>query len=182
MEEYQKFNDAINGFSPSFARILLERLKEEEKELMLVVQDVGIDKKIDIEPFLGAILYHLRSQVFGDKTPLPRKKKGREIIELILDTIDVTEEFLNLFEAPKKSKLISMLESGIEKISADDLIKEFSKFAEGGIPKEIIGGFITKLSPCCQAPTEITKGVLHQEICSECKKPINEVLFKISKT
>ena len=70
---------------------------------------------------------------------------------------------------------------GIEEISAEDLIKELSKFAEGGIPKEITGGFITKLSPCCQAPTEITEGGLRQEICSKCKKPINEILFKISK-
>ena len=178
MEKYQKFNDAINGFSPSFARILLERLKEEEKELMLVVQDVGIDKKIDIEPFLGAILYHLRSQVFGDKTPLPRKKKGREVGELVLDTIDVTEEFLNLFEAPKKSKLISTLGPGIEEISAEDLIKEFSKFTEGGIPKEITGGFITRLSPCHQVPIEITNGGLRQEICSKCREPIRETRFK----
>jgi len=181
MEEYQKFNDAINGFSPSFARILLEKLKEKKKETISATKGPFRNHDLDITPFVAAILYHLRSRVLGDREQIPRKMKGWEIVELVLDTIDATEEFLTLFEVPKKSKLISMLESGIEKISADDLIKEFSKFAEGGVPKEIIGGFITKLSPCCQAPTEITKGVLHQEICSECKKPINEILFKISK-
>ena len=175
MKEYQKFNDAINGFSPSFARILLERLKKEKKE---VLRSFSVDKNFVITPFLGVILYQLRSQVFGDKTLYLQTKKGREIIELILDTIDVTEEFLNLFEAPKKSKLISTLGPGIEEISAEDLIKEFSKFTEGGIPKEITGGFITRLSPCHQVPIEITNGGLRQEICSKCREPIRETRFK----
>ncbi|TAN57488.1 hypothetical protein EPN15_03915, partial [Patescibacteria group bacterium] len=101
-----ELNDVINGFSPSFTRILLERLKEEKNE---VIRGIGMDKEFVITPFLGVILYQLRSQVFGDKTPYLRTKKGREMINLILDTIDATEEFLALFEAPEKEKLISGL-------------------------------------------------------------------------
>ena len=131
MEKYQKFNDVINGFSPSFARILLERLKEEKKE---VVQGVGMDKNFVITPFLGVILYHLRSQVFVDKITYPQTKKGREVIELILDTIDATEEFLTLFEDKKNKKFITNLGPEIEEISkSEELVKKISKFGEKGI-------------------------------------------------
>ena len=66
MEEYQKFNDAINGFSPSFVRILLDRLKEIKKP-----DTTGVyrNHNATIKPFLGAVLYHLRSQVLGDNGP-----------------------------------------------------------------------------------------------------------------
>ena len=178
MKEYQKFNDAINGFSPSFARILLEKLKEKKKETISATKGPFRNHDLDITPFVAAILYHLRSRVLGDREQIPRKMKGWEIVELVLDTIDATEEFLTLFEVPKKSKLISTLGPGIEEISAEDLIKEFSKFTEGGIPKEITGGFITRLSPCHQVPIEITNGGLRQEICSKCREPIRETRFK----
>lgn len=144
-----ELNDVINGFSPSFTRILLERLKEEKNE---VIRGIGMDKEFVITPFLGVILYQLRSQVFGDKTPYLRTKKGREMINLILDTIDATEEFLALFEAPEKEKLISGLDSGVREIPGEQIISEedMRKFREEGIPNEIKGGFI----PTNEAPEE----------------------------
>src|SRR3990167_3950989 len=144
--------DAINGFSPSFVRVLLEKLKELRggKGKNGLYRNRATDF---LSPITEAIVCHLRSQIYcADRI------YRRSVIPLdeINEIIEVAEKFLTLFEAPKKSKFISTLGSGIEEISAEDLIKKFSKFAEEGIPKKITGGFITKLSPCCQAPTGIT--------------------------
>ena len=180
MEEYQKFNDAINGFSPSFVRILLDRLKEIKKP-----DTTGVyrNHNATIKPFLGAVLYHLRSQVLGDNGPFCGQITSWRLSELMNETIMATEEFLTLFEDKKNKKFITDLGPEIEEISeSEELVKKISKFGEKGVPEEHKSGFRTDLSPCHQAPIEITNGGLRQEICSGCKKPINEVLFKISKT
>ena len=176
MKEYQKFNDTINGFSPSFVRILLDRLKEIKKP-----DTTGVyrNHNATIKPFLGAVLYHLRSQVLGDNGPFCGQITSWRLSELMNETIMATEEFLTLFEDKKNKKFITDLGPEIEEISeSEELVKKISKFGEEKIPKEITGGFIAKLSPCCQAPTEITEGGLRQEICSKCREPIREMRFK----
>ena len=168
--------DAINGFSPSFVRVLLEKLKELRggKGKNGLYRNRATDF---LSPITEAIVCHLRSQIYcADRI------YRRSVIPLdeINEIIEVAEKFLTLFEAPEKSKLISVLDSKtIEEIpNTEELVKEFSKFGEKGILEEHKGGFRADLSPCHQAPIEITEGGLRQEICSKCREPIRETRFK----
>src|SRR3989344_1655393 len=138
--------DAINGFSPSFVRILLEKLKElrggKGKNGLYRNRATNF-----LSPITEAIVCHLRSQIYcADRI------YRRSVIPLdeINEIIEVAEKFLTLFEAPEKSKLISVLDSKtIEEIpNTEELVKEFSKFGEKGIPEEHKGGFRADLSPC----------------------------------
>lgn len=179
--------DVISGFSPSFARILLERLKEYKKRLSLIMTPISRAHKYAITPFAAATLYHLRSQVLGDKNPIPSSKDGWEVMELICDTIAATEDFLTLFEASENNpknplNLISieeLLESGeISVVYIGELVGDLQNMLKDyniDLPRQ---GLIVKTSRCHNAPVIVTEGGIRQEICSKCRQPIQEIRYK----
>ena len=164
--------DVINGFSPSFTRALLEKLKELKKTQRLFTENK--------QPTLiaTAVISNLEKQIFTEVVFNPNDGDIKWVDEII----KATEEFLTLFELAKASEPTMVFEPKMfEEIPiSEEFVKGISKFGEAGIPEEHNGGFRTDLSPCHQAPIEITKGGLRQEICSKCKKPIRESQFKYS--
>lgn len=180
--------DVINGFSPSFARILLERLIEYKKQVSSSMTPVSRTHKYAIAPFAAAILYHLRSQVLGDKNPIPSSKDGWEVMGLIHDTIAATEDFLTLFEASEENpmnphNLISLdelLESGnIGVIDIGDLAKDLQSILRSWNIDISRPGLIIKTSRCHpNAPVIVIEGGIRQEICSKCRRSIQEIRYK----